>query len=236
MKTRKKTWLWLSVFAISMAALESAVVVYLRALFYGEKMDLFPLQPLSEHLLWVELFREAATIIMLLAVAVLIGKNTWSRMGYFLALFGIWDIFYYVFLFLFIQWPQSILSWDILFLIPLPWFGPVLAPCLISLVFIGLGLITSHHEEKGAHLRIRFEEWTGMILACFIMLYTFMEESIRMVFNGKFDPENPLLLREMASFVPDQFSWGMFVAGLGILVASIFLYYRRLRNSHLILY
>jgi hypothetical protein len=236
MKTQKKTWIWLSIFAISMAALESAVVVYLRALFYGETVELFPLQPLSQHLLWVELCRELATILMLVSVGVLVGKNAWSRLGYFLAAFGIWDIFYYVFLFLFIQWPQSVLTWDILFLIPLPWFGPVLAPCLISLAFIGVGLITSHHEEKGAHLRIRIEEWTGMTLACLIMLYSFMEESIKMVFNGQLDPESPMLLREMAQFVPDQFSWGIFTVGFGMLLASIVLYYRRLRNSHLILY
>lgn len=236
MKTQKKTWLWLSIFAISMAALEAAVVVYLRALFYGEKMELFPLQPLSEHLLWVELCRELATLLMLLALGVLVGKNAWSRLGYFLAAFGIWDIFYYVFLFVFIQWPQSILTWDILFLLPLPWFGPVLAPCLISLAFIGVGMITSFHEEKGVHLRIRMEEWTGMILACLIMLYAFMEESIGMLLGGQLDPADPMVLREMASFVPVQFSWGMFTVGLGMLIASVFLYYRRLRNSHLVLY
>lgn len=236
MKTQKKTWLWLSVFSISMAALESAVVVYLRALFYGETVELFPLQPLSEHLLWVELSRELATILMLVAVAVLVGKNTWSRLGYFLAAFGIWDIFYYVFLYVFIQWPSSILTWDILFLIPLPWFGPVLAPCLISAVFIFYGVFTSIYEEKGEQLRVRVEEWIGMVLGCLIMLYAFMQESIRLVFQGKIDPGDPFMLREMATFAPDYFMWGPFIAGFGLLIASVLLYFRRVRNSHLILY
>jgi len=232
MKKSTKTWIWLSIFAVSMAALESAVVVYLRALFYGEKMDLFPLQPLSEHLLWVEL----ATVLMLLSVGVMLGKNRWSRLGYFLAAFGIWDIFYYVFLYVFLQWPESIVSWDILFLIPLPWFGPVLAPCLVSLVLILFGIFTSLNEDKGEVLRIRFEEWAGMILGTVIMLFTFMEESLHLLFSGKINLADPMIMREMAEFIPEQFSWGLFTCGILLLAGGVFLYYRRIRFSHLVLY
>ena len=236
MKNITRTWLWLSIFSISMAALESAVVVYLRALFYGERMELFPLQPLSEHLLWVELTRELATLLMLLSVGVMLGKNRWSRMGYFLAAFGIWDIFYYVFLYVFLQWPESIVSWDILFLISLPWFGPVLAPCLVSVLFILFGIICSLHEDKGDALRIRFEEWTGMILGTLTMLYTFMEESLHLLFSGKINSADPMILREMAEYIPQDFSWGIFTCGILLFAGGVFVYYRRIRLSHLVLY
>jgi len=34
---------------------------------------------------------------------------------------------------------HSLLDWDILFLLPLPWWGPVLAPVLIALLMIVWG-------------------------------------------------------------------------------------------------
>ncbi|MBI1223118.1 MAG: hypothetical protein GC180_10985 [Bacteroidetes bacterium] len=236
MKSHNVNWILLVVYSIAMAALEAAVVVYLRALFYGETVDLFPLQPLSKQLLWVELIRELATVVMLVSVGWMLGKNTWSRLGYFLAAFGIWDIFYYVFLFLFIQWPQSILSWDVLFLIPVPWFGPVLAPCLISLLLIVLGWIISVQEEKGNQLAVRKGEAALMLLGCVFMLAAFMQDSLQLIEDGKLDAGESALMRQMAEFVPKRFNWGVYTAGLGMLGAGIFIYSRRLKSSHLILY
>jgi membrane protein implicated in regulation of membrane protease activity len=57
-------------------------------------------------------------------------------------MFAIWDIFYYIFLWLLIGWPESFFTWDILFLLPVTWVGPVLAPVINSLTMIVLaGLI-----------------------------------------------------------------------------------------------
>ena len=74
--------------------------------------------------------REAATLVMLLAVGMLAGADVAPRLGYTAIAFGVWDIFYYVFLRVIGGWPRSLFDWDILFLLPLPWWGPVLAPVL----------------------------------------------------------------------------------------------------------
>ena len=236
MKNTLLIWSQLLLYAIAMAALEAAVVVYLRALFYGETVSLFPLQPLSTQLLAVELTRELATLIMLGVVGWILGKNTWSRIGYFLAAFGVWDIFYYVFLYLFIEWPESLIDWDVLFLIPVPWFGPVLAPCLVSVVFIMLGARIGVHEEKGVLVAAKREEIFTFLLGCVIILYTFMEDAIHLLVSGTLRPNDKEMMRKMANFIPEQYDWGIFAVGLGFLMAAWMLYYRRLRTSHLVLY
>src|SRR5258708_38763230 len=60
-------------------------------------------------------------------------------MGAFLLLFGIWDLVYYAILRLLTGWPGSLATWDILFLIPLPWVGPVWAPATVAAIFIMTG-------------------------------------------------------------------------------------------------
>ena len=121
-------WLIVVVFAIAMAWLESATVYYLRVLV--GRLDPYQPNPLPIHgaLGSVELVREAATLVMLLTVGMLAGRTWPTRLGYSAIAFGVWDIFYYVFLKVIYDWPKSLFDWDILFLLPLPWWGPVLAP------------------------------------------------------------------------------------------------------------
>ena len=121
-----------SLFAISMAYLESAVVVYLRELYYPDGFQ-FPLTGIPLRILIIEIGREAATILMLYAYAKSVGSNGREVMAYFSLNFGVWDIWYYIWLKLLLDWPATILDWDILFLIPVPWVGPVLAPVIVSL-------------------------------------------------------------------------------------------------------
>jgi hypothetical protein len=123
--------LWLTLFAIAMAYVESAVVVYLRAIFHPEGF-IFPLKAFNDYKIKVEVFREVATLVMLLTVAHLAGRNIQERFASLMLTFGVWDIFYYVWLKVLIDWPVSLLDWDILFLIPLPWIGPVIAPVSIA--------------------------------------------------------------------------------------------------------
>jgi hypothetical protein len=119
-----------------MAFVEAAVVVYLRALSPAQG----PLAALHTYLpgrnLVIEAYREAATILMLAAVAVLAGRGTWRRFLCFALAFGTWDIFYYVWLNVIVGWPASLLAWDVLFLIPVPWVAPVLAPVIVSLCLV----------------------------------------------------------------------------------------------------
>src|SRR5262249_52036530 len=116
MKTRKAAgtrWLTVALFAVAMAWVESAVVYYLRTLLDRvEPYQAHPL-PLIGGLGTVELIREAATLLMLLTVGILAGRTRRSRLGYAAVAFGIWDIFYYLFLRVMCGWPNSVWDWDI---------------------------------------------------------------------------------------------------------------------------
>src|SRR5690349_15252456 len=142
MNTYLKTLIVIGIFCIAMAALESAVVVYLRALYYPGEFTV-AMKLIEVRILLVEIAREFATIVMLWAIGHLAGKNLKERFAYFLYSFAIWDIFYYVWLKVFINWPASLLDWDILFLIPFTWLGPVAAPviCSITMIILALALL-----------------------------------------------------------------------------------------------
>src|SRR6266511_3308216 len=124
---------WLIIYAVAMAYVESAVVVYLRALYFPQGFA-FPLVPLPPDMLAIEIGREVATLVVLLGVAMLAGPERWDRLLVLGVIFGVWDLFYYVWLWVLLRWPPSPLTWDVLFLIPVPWTGPVLAPAVVSAV------------------------------------------------------------------------------------------------------
>ena len=125
-----------TLYAIAMGFLEAAVVIYLRNLFYPNGFN-FPLKGfIDPSILIVEWIREFATIIMLVTIGLLAGKKFYEKLAYFVYAFAIWDIFYYIFLKLVLNWPSSFLTWDLLFLIPFPWAGPVLAPLLCTLLML----------------------------------------------------------------------------------------------------
>ncbi len=143
------------IFAIAMGYLEAAVVVYLRELYYPEGFHIkekvgFPfikfgvveeLKPFPQKIIFTEIGREAATIVMLITLSIIAGNSIVSYIAYFLLLFGIWDIFYYVFLKIILDWPESLSTTDVFFLIPTPWIGPVWLPVLLSVIIIAVGLI-----------------------------------------------------------------------------------------------
>jgi hypothetical protein len=160
------------VFGIAFAFVESSVVVYLRALYYPGGFS-FPLKPMPAAHAIVELCREVATIVMLVAVGWMAGKSRWSRFGYFMIAFAVWDIFYYVWLKVLLNWPASLFDWDILFLIPIPWIGPVIAPCLVSLLMIATGVIMILKEEN-AQFHPPLSAWITAGIGTVAMLYSFI--------------------------------------------------------------
>lgn len=164
------------VFGITMAYFEAAVVVYLREIFYPGGFE-FPLTAISTHLLAVELGRELSTMLMLSAVAFIAGRKFWERFGYFIVIFGIWDIFYYVWLNVTIGWPSSLFEWDILFLIPLPWIGPVIAPILISIMMTVTGIMILRLFAGGRAFRPTPASWTLAIIGTLVMLFSFMRDT-----------------------------------------------------------
>lgn len=205
---------WLVVYAIAMAFLESAVVVYLRAIYYPDGFQ-FPLRTMATAMVWLEIGRETATIVMLLAVARLAGMDAWE---WFLALcvsFGMWDIFYYVSLLVFIQWPPSLLTWDVLFLIPLPWVAPVLAPLIVSAGLIVGALWLWRLKSLGVRLRFSRGVWSLAVAGGVVVLLSFMLDSAA-VLRGQ---------------QPPPFRWGLFLAGAGGGGAALVLGVRRLERS-----
>jgi hypothetical protein len=144
----RSTWLVVVLFAIGMAWVEAACVYYLRLLV--GRLDPYQANPLPAHGVvdQVELVREAATLVMLFAIGMLAGLTWHSRLAYTAIAFGVWDIFYYVFLKVIYDWPKSLFDWDVLFLLPLPWWGPVLAPVCIAVLMIVWGTLVSQHAVR----------------------------------------------------------------------------------------
>ena len=174
----------LTIFSIAMGLLEAAVVIYLRKLYYTHGFD-FPLNVIDDSVVSVtELLREVATIVMLVTVAYLFGRNFYSRMGAFLISFAIWDIFYYVFLRILIGWPESFLTWDVLFLIPVPWVGPVLAPVLVAFSMILLGLIIIKFDDGLTNVKFQIIDWLIFTGSSIIILTSFILFLLKIFYKG----------------------------------------------------
>ena len=214
MKKTNKLIFWISLFAIAMGFMESAVVIYLREIYYKTGFD-FPLRPIETHLAKVEFIRELATIIMLIGTGYLAGKNTLQRFAYFCYSFAIWDLFYYVFLYVFLNWPSSLFTWDILFLIPFPWVGPVWAPCLISLLMIVGALFIIRQIDTNDNFKIPFKYWVILIAGALICIISFMLDYMQATSGDKlwniFSKE--LLFDDFKNYVPEKFNSTLFFIG-----------------------
>ncbi len=205
----------LVLFGVSFGYVEAAVVVYLRDVYEPLALelqpernpgDLFPLLTLkqlesadAEHLwrLKTEVMREAATMVMLASIGLAIGWNFNTVFAGFVIAFGVWDISYYVFLKVLIDWPASLLEWDILFLIPFPWVGPVLAPMLVAISMIAAGTILFGRESAGRPVHISWQHWSIVVLGGLIIIVSFC-----------WDYRNV-----MAGGMPNPFQWPIFLAG-----------------------
>jgi len=205
-RSARASWWLVVVFAVGMAWVEAASVYYLRAMVDRiEPYQENPL-PIDGVLGPVELVREAATLVMLLVVGI-IAARTWARrLGYTAIAFGVWDIFYYVFLKIICDWPKSLFDWDILFLLPLPWWGPVLAPvCIASLMVVWGTLATQFTGGSLAASKLWRLNWLGLALA----LYVFMADSLRAVLQGL----------DVTRILPRPFNWPVFCAALVLMAA-----------------
>ncbi len=233
MKAIRATILFLAVFSIAMGYFESVVVIYLRELFYPNGFQ-FPLAVIPQKIAVVEFWREAATIIMLLMMGIIAGKNTAQRFSFFLLCFGVWDIFYYIFLKLLLHWPASLFTQDILFVIPVPWVGPVLAPCLVSLTMIVLTLCVVYYHEKDIRVTISNKEWLIFILGAAVVVLSFTWDYLQYISLNNGSIWTPVsqaaLFDEIPHFIPQDFNWWLFSAGELFLIAGIFLMVYRHRK------
>ncbi len=172
----RRTLIWLAVFAIAFGFVESGVVIYLRSIYYPGGFS-FPLKLMSRFHLGVELVREAATMVMLMSSAVLCGGTRWQKFGWFIVAFGIWDISYYVWLKVILDWPATPFDPDVLFLIPVPWVGPVIAPIAISLLMIACGWRLNVVIAAGKPFQPGLLSWTLGICATAVLLFSFVRDA-----------------------------------------------------------
>lgn len=169
-----KRLLIVALFSIAFAYIESAVVVYLRAIFHAEgfsfPLKIFDLDSLGRRLMLTEIGREAATLVLIWTGAWLFGQKTQERWAYFLMIFAVWDIFYYVWLKVLLNWPASIMDWDVLFLIPMVWASPVLYPVLVSLGMLMVAVAILWRNAQDQPVKLSWQAWTAIILGCVIII------------------------------------------------------------------
>ena len=223
--TTLKTILWVFLFSMAMGMLESAVVIYLRQLYYPEGFA-FPLKMMDTHIVVTEILREAATLIMLIAIGVLAGRTPTEKFAYFISSFAIWDIFYYVFLKLLLNWPESWMTWDILFLLPTTWVGPVLTPVLLSLLMILLCLGINYFTDKSPETIIHWREWVLLVFGSLVTIAAFTWEYVGYLLKvfpfGKIWAPSQKLMDYAIQFVPAHFPWFIYSLGVAIIGTGIF--------------
>jgi len=165
------------VFSIAFGYIESAVVVYLRAIFHPNgfhfPMQVFALTAQGRHLLLTEVGREAATLVLILTAAWLFSRKRQEIVAYSMLIFAVWDIFYYVWLKVLLDWPATLLDWDVLFLIPVVWASPVLYPVLISMAMFAFAAAILYRSAQGRPLLVTRWDMLGWLTAAVIIVVSF---------------------------------------------------------------
>lgn len=241
MKLKSQKFAVVSLFAITMGFLEAIVVVYLREIFYPGGFE-FPLAILPPDIYNIEIIREITTIVMLICVGLLAGRSKNEKFAWFLFAFGVWDIFYYVGLNFFLGWPPTLMTWDILFLIPVTWIGPVMAPIICALTMISVAVLIIGFESSG--YIVRFGKYSGTLFSfgAVIIFFSFIESYILLlyfegyfnIFNDIFSPEQ--MEKAVSTFIPEHFNWLLFWIGEFFIMGGVFhivlQYMRRSRKNY----
>jgi hypothetical protein len=211
----KRSLVALVIFGVTFGYVEAAVVVYLRAFYepihtelYPDRQpgDLFPLIRLEDYQardpgglvrLRVELGRELATILMLAAIGLAVGGNLARFLSAFLVAFGIWDLAFYASLKVLLDWPASLFTWDLLFLLPVPWTGPVIAPVLVAISMVLTGVAALAREARGIKFRPNHAQWAAIIAGGLIVVVAFCWDFRNILAGGR----------------PNPFEWRIFALG-----------------------
>ena len=198
---------FVAMYAVAMAYVEAAVVSYLREM-RGIDDLMHDLPTTLDRFVAIEIGREAMTVVMLLSVGWIAGRALQDRLGFFVFAFGLWDLAYYGWLSLFEGWPRSPLDWDILFLIPVPWWGPVLAPALIATMMCVGGAAAVIGADRGARWRL---SWTNAAVGAAgvaLVLYTFTIDGLGALPDGR---------EAVANARPSDFPWPLFMLGFVVM-------------------
>ncbi len=200
---------WLALFAASFGFLEAAVVVYLRELTYPEGFS-FPLRLLSARLGGIELAREGSTLVMLAGAAALAARGFWGRFGAFAVAFGVWDLLYYAALRGLLGWPASWATWDVLFLIPGIWTGPVASAAAIALLLVVCGGLMWRRAADGYTPRPRAWHVVSALAALGLLLAAFLGNH-SLVLTGGVPVRFPWVLWSGGALVGLHAFWDLFL-------------------------
>jgi hypothetical protein len=189
-------------YAVAMAYLESACVVYLQRALALDPAALFPVRDSATlgGLGAIEVGREAATLVMLGAVGWLAGRTALERLAWMAVAFGTWDIAYYGWLFVFEGWPSSLGTWDLLFLLPVPWAGPVWAPVTVSVALVGFGLAAARRARLVGRLVVGRAQVLLAASGGLVVILSFTANAATVLAGG----------------VPVDYPWPVFAVGMGL--------------------
>jgi hypothetical protein len=167
-------------YAIAMGYLEAAVVVYLRDLLTG----LGPAPAASaafSHLATTEMLRELATLAMIATVGWLAGRSGLERFAWAAVIFGVWDIVYYAGLYVITGWPPSLGTWDVLFLVPATWVGPIWAPVAVSVALVLGGLLAAERLRAGYRIEVRPLPLAAALGGALLVVVSFLVDGPRVM-------------------------------------------------------
>lgn len=220
-----------ALFALAMGSLEAIVAWYLRLLYYPTGFS-FPIVSMPEVVLLAEMVRETATIVMIASVALIAGNNKIQRASLFFFIFGIWDICYYLGLKILTGWPDSLFTWDILFLVPFPWTAPVLAPVICSLLFVAFGGTVFIMNSRGFEFTPGWRDALPVSAGLVIILITFLSDCFKVIRDAAGAAGHSFLPgRDVADaisrYVPERYNWMLFLTGTGIIIISFLIFLRR---------
>jgi hypothetical protein len=208
------------VFGVAFGFVEAAVVIDIRAIYEPIHRSLHPSVPPGElfplltvddlrrgpegstQLLAIEVAREAATMALLAGFALGVGGGPLRIFAAFVAAFGVWDLVFYAVLKLLIGWPASFWTWDVLFLIPVPWTGPVIAPVVVAVTMAACGVHTIARDTAGTPISLTWLSWVGVLGGGLLILLAFCANWQSAV----------------SGVVPESFPWVTFAFGEGLAV------------------
>jgi len=193
-------------YAVAMAYLEAAVVVYLQLALGLQVGAIFPLRPASEagSLVAIEAGREAATLVMIASVGLLVGRTRLERLAWSAVVFGIWDIGYYAWLRAFSGWPPAPGTPDLLFLLPVPWVGPVWSPVAVSAALVGVGLAAASALRSGRRMVVARWHWAAGLGGGLLVILSYTLDAGRLIDGG----------------LPGPYPWPVFAIGMLLALAA----------------
>ncbi|MCD6378909.1 hypothetical protein J7M07_00505 [bacterium] len=232
-----RRFLILAGYSVAMGVFEAIVVIYLRRIYYPQGFE-FPLRQFSSKMLSIELLREFSTILMIIAVAFLSARDGLKRFAWFLYIFAVWDISYYISLKLLIGWPPSLLTWDILFLIPVTWAGPVLAPAICSITMLLITFSVIYLKDRGYSIRMAGFHWVLIISGGLVIFWSFIKDYFLIITRGGFLgdfwnlAENIRFNQTVSNYTPSTYNWFLFAIGEILILAWLFLLFKRASRTN----